>query len=164
MFNQSLINLWADSQEVNNLLLVQKACPPGLRDLLIPFGVTAALEFRQGARSRPLGTSRNQQGSLQTGGVFFNHAVFLPLFLPHLLSLPPSAPLRRSLSRVLVVFFDILRFRMRRKLSRDIRMHAGYTQTSTKARPLKALREQKRRVVVCGLIALAAWNNGAGRE
>lgn len=43
-------------------------------------------------------------------------------------------------------------------------MHVAYTQTSTKARPLKALREQKRRVVVCGLIALAAWNNGAGRE
>ncbi|XP_019223097.1 huntingtin-interacting protein 1 isoform X2 [Oreochromis niloticus] len=53
---------------------------------------------------------------------------------------------------------------MRRKLSSDIRMHVAYTQTSTKARPLKALREQKRRVVVCGLIALAAWNNGAGRE
>lgn len=143
---------------------MQKACPPRPARSFNSVWCHGSFGIQARSKIAAFGHKQESAGVFVDRRVFFNHAVFLPLFLPHLLSLPPSAPLRRSLSRVLVIFFDILRFRMRRKLSRDIRMHAGYTQTSTKARPLKALREQKRRVVVCGLIALAAWNNGAGRE
>lgn len=138
--------------------------PPGLHPGLVLFGALAAVEFRGGAGPRPSGTSRTQQG--RRGQEFFNHPRFSASPLSSVFCLSFYLVLCPSIPLCLLSFFPhsfyILQFKTQGSYvgtsaystcsahtHTHTDMHAG-----TKARPLKALRQQKQQAVVCGLIAL----------
>lgn len=131
--------------------------PPALHPLLVLFGALAAVEFRGGAGPRPSGTSRTQQGGRRQE--FFNHPVSLPLVLLSLLSF--FSLCRSPAPSFIVLSLPLPLFTSCNSKSREVMMgypHACSTHTDKhagmKARPLKALRQQKQQAVVCGLIAL----------
>lgn len=110
----------------------------------------------------PSGTSRTQQGGRRQE--FFNHPVSLPLALLSLLSFfspccsPPPSLIVSSLPQLLVTSCNSKCWEVMEGYPHTCSIHT-HTHTHAdkhagmKARPLKALRQQKQQAVVCGLIA-----------
>lgn len=148
------------------MLLVYRICEPapldtprlpGLHPLLVLFDALAAVEFREGEGPWLSSTCRTQQGGCREE--IFNHPVSLSLFFHNLLPLLLPRCFPPYITYCLESSFTS--FTSCNSKCREVmegHPHTCYTHTgkhaSMKARPLKALRQQKQQAVVCGLIAL----------